>query len=334
MIHSALAAKLPALPEWSEEDKQRLEAGELIVGGALLADEFVIPEREQNVTPSVEVVIEAVEEKPQEPGFEVLDQNSTIFGRHLLNYFGEQASSHLVDPQQLLSMQERQDFLYALKVHADVAKVPVYVYLFDEEQRVPEGYHPEQNFKRVFKSVEKPILIVYYYMGAPMRSQLALVGGQSSEVPDWHMRELLWNSSDKAKEKSDVFDQLDAFLGQVSMRLFWVEELLDELVVENRSPLEVAEEANTSEVGSSKLYQNLIAKVNLSVEQLMLSLSVFILILTSFLWWWKRRYIFPDTPSPRRLGAKNGGTCGGVLAFRDAHESPSEQGKRFDKDFF
>ena len=327
------AAKLPPLPSWSAEDKARLEAGEIVVGSALLEKEFTMPDRDQAIA-GVEVVIEAVEELPQQAGFEALGENSVIGGLHLLKYFGESPGGYLIDPQRLLSMQERQDFLYGLKVHAEVSKVPVYFYLFDKKQRVPEGYQPEQIYQRLFEDKSKPVVIVYYYMGAPMRTQSALVGGQSEQVPEWHVRELLWNSADKAKEKSDVFDQLDALLGQVSMRLFWVEELLNELVVQLDGIAKKNEAVKQPAKARGRLAGLFKGGAKFQPEWLVIGFASLSALLGGVLWWCRRTYVFPDTPSPARLGGERGGVCGGVLRFSDSQQPPSEQEKRFREDFF
>ncbi|MFC5051662.1 hypothetical protein ACFPK9_13745 [Rubritalea spongiae] len=327
-------AKTPPLPTWSAEDKERLRKGEIVVGIGLLTDALEKEQAEQKPA-AVEVIIEAVQAKPQLPGMEELSGEAVINAAYLEKYFGQRPEGALIDPQQLLSMQERADLKYALDQHKEVSEIPMYVYLFDAKQQLPEGYTPQEVYDKSFVENEEPVVLVYYFMGAPSRSEFLLAGGASEEVPEWQVRELLWNSAHKAGEKSDIFDQLNGFVGQLSMRLFWVEEILNELRHQFVQAGPAAEEGESQthakteklkEVWDSMLAPHVMDVLMYVLISLLAAGAVFLIVYT-------RRYRFPENPSPQRLGGAVGGKSGGLLRYRDARVPPSMQRKQFEKDF-
>ena len=330
----SMAAKLPPLPVWNDVDKTRIKEGEMVVGIALLTDagpkkEDDTPEPEQGV----EVIIEAVDAKPSLDRHKQLEENSEISGVHLEHYFGKKPEGYLVDPQQLLSMQERIDFKYALAMHMEESELPIYVYLFDSAQKVPEDYVPRKVYDTVFKENKDPIVIVYYYIGAPERSDFLLSGGVSDRVPEWQVKELLWNAAHKAREKSDVFDQLDGFVGQLSMRLFWVEEILREMIVE--SVKSAVDQQSSPDSKADKFVQMLDSAAEVEVPLLVYWISGGVLLVgIAGVWFMKRKLYFPESSSPCRLGGDVGAKSGGILSYRNRHQAPSAQREQFGKDFF
>ena len=330
-----MAAKLPPLPVWNAADKARIKDGEMVVGLALLTAED--PKKEgaaTEQTQSAEVIIEAVEAKPSLDTHKQLAENSEISGVHLEHYFGKKPEGFLVDPQQLLSMQERIDLKYALDTHMEESELPIYVYLFDSAQKVPKNYNPQKVYDTVFKENEVPLVIVYYYIGAPERSDFLLTGGVSDKVPEWQVKELLWNAAHKAREKSDVFDQLDGFVGQLSMRLFWIEEILREMIVEAVTPMVSQEKAG--EINKINKLVGILDSVG-SVEVpsgVYWCLGVLLIAGTAGIWITKRKLYFPASPSSPRLGGDIGAKSGGILSYRNRHQPPSAQRERIGKDFF
>lgn len=328
----SVLAKLPPLPTWNAEDKERLRKGEIVVGIGLLTDELEKQATEK--PPEVEVIIEAVQAKPNLPGTETLSDEAVISDSYLEKYFGGGQDTRLVDPQQLLSMQEREDMKYALAQHEEESEVPIYVYLFDAKQKLPKGYSPEEIYDRVFTDKDQPSVLVYYFLGTPERTEFLLVGGASDEVPEWQVRELLWNSTHKAREKSAVFDQLDVFVGQLSMRLFWVEEILEELKYQIPDEVKMIDQEPESASKVEKLIGSSSEAVKPHLRNILVGTAGGILVLVCLVWFFLgRRYKFPESPSPERLGGSVGGKSGGILRYRSSRLPPSQQRKQFEKDF-
>ena len=331
-VSSLAAASLPALPRWSEVDQLRLKSGEIVVGQALLTEAGV---KKKVDTPQVaEVLIEAVEEKPSLVENQKLASDSEISGVHLQRYFGERPAVSLVDPQELLSMQERADLQHALELHSKESDVGLYVYLFDAGQNLPSGYDERSVYESLFADSAEPVVIVYYFLEAPLRSRLLLAGGAGDKIPEWRVRELLWNTASKAQEKSAAFDQLDDFVGQLSMRMFWIEETLREF--DDQQPLVEAVKAEEKvEARAEKIKgfwentaKHYMLKVVLSVVSIAALMGVCVL------FWCRRRYVFPDFASTPRLGGVVGGRFGGVLSYRDPHLPPSDQKNKVEVEFF
>lgn len=331
---SVQAVKLPALPSWSAEDKVKMSEGDLVVGVALLTVDGLKRADEKPAVKSVEVIIEAVDEKPRVDGLELLSSTSEISGEYLIRYFGKKPDVSLIDPQQVLSMQERMDMKYALQTHIDDSDVPMYVYLFDTDQRVPESYSPQNVYNKVFNESEEPVVLVYYYIGAPERSEFLLAGGASSKVPQWQVRELLWNAAHKAREKSDRFDQLDGFVAQLSMRLFWIEEILRDLVVAG-PVVAVTDVAVKVDPRAEKIASLIDGPVKSHFQRILpWCLSGVLLIALIALYLFRRTLYFPENPTSSRLGGRVGAMSGGVLSYRNRRQPPSEQRSQFEKDFF
>ena len=330
---SVVSAKLSPLPSWSDEDKVKLKSGDIVVGRALLTKNGL--KNKTEIEPKVaEVLIELVEEKPSLVEDLKLAADSVISGIHLERYFSERPETGLVDPQQLLSMQERADLRHALEQHGQESDVPIFVYLFDTEQKLSEEYSPREVYNSLFMENKEPIVMVYYFVGAPHRAKFLLAGGAGDAVPAWQVRELLWNAAHKAKEKSAAFDQLDDFVGQLSMRLFWVEEIIRELtdVVPDLKP-KVAEKKTDARAEKVLGFWEDTAKGYMPK----VLVTVFAVGMTLLIIWFlirRRRYIFPDSASSSRLGGVVGGSFGGILSYRDQYIPPSDQKSRFEKDFF
>lgn len=325
---------LPPLPEWSDEDLALLKKGELTPGLALLTKDGGKKKDEAAPADPKDVLVddgvEKIELVPEKPGIDLIplpDDRSEIARRLLEVYFDEDPKNGLNDPQGLLSMQERMDIQYGIDTHEEESPVPIYLFVFDEFQMVPDAYGPKEIFERHFEGSEVPRMMIYYYMGAPERTGFYLGGGASGEVPKWQMRELLSNAAYAAREKSDVFAQLDDFVGQLSMRLFWIEQLMDRVtsggkVMESER---VKPEPSEGVVGS--VVKNLILPKLLSLVGVVLGL---VALVWGYVWFrGRKRYDFPPVVGGRRLGGGRGAAFGGVLSFRNSSEPPSDQRRQF-----
>jgi len=327
--------ELEPLPEWNPEDLKLLKQGKLVPGQALLTKGGLKREGEEkpadpkDVLPErKEVTIVPVPERPEINPLPIPDDRSEVSRRLLDVYFGEDPKVGVNDPQMLLSMQERMDLNYAVQEHEKESPVPIYLFVFDELQMVPEDFKPNVVFERYLDGGEKVSIIVYYYLGAPERTQYYLGGGASAKVPEWQMRELLSKATHAAREKSDLFAQLDDFVGQLSMRLFWVEQIMgdslnpDFVEVEKKRGVRSDEES----VARGILNQLILPKL---VQLIILGFGLMGLGVVYFKWRGGKRYRFPEPDLKRRLGASRGAIHGGVLSYKDQHLPPSEQREQF-----
>lgn len=206
------------LPQWTEEDAQRVMRGESLITDAL----FRLSE---------ETVPEEVLELP-EPGPESLDviPPTEIPEEDLVKYFGQKPKSFLLDPQKIMSRQEFRDRLSFLKYHASDSKVDFYVYLFDEQQIIPPIVNADELFAQHFAG-GRPALILFYFMGAPERSEIHLSPDLMRAVGEPDRVRALQSSINQAIVKSQPVDQLDGFCVQMSIRIYWMEKAMESGVV-------------------------------------------------------------------------------------------------------
>lgn len=347
LIHVTHAA-LPPLPVWSEEDQVKLKKGEIVAGRALLTtegeprskdDETDLPP-EENTERAVEVPepIVPVPARPDLDPIPLSDDRTEIPKKLLERYFNTTPEPGLIDPQHLLSMQESEDTRFAFREHSEQSPLPIYFYIFDQHQIVPEAYSPQFVYDRLFGASGDPVVIIYYFMGAPSRSQFFLGGQAGGEIPEWQLKELLVNASHTAGEKSEVFDQLDDFVGQLSMRLFWVEKMIEEFMRKNDAAILIDKPVDEAKEDQGKLL-GLLSGLGASIAPyfvvLMLGLAVSAGCVAMIVFWWLgRRYEFPvNVGSKARFGASRGAYSGGVLSFRSMEQPPSAQMAQFENDF-
>lgn len=340
----AARAELPPLPEWSEADLQQLKKGELIPGQALLTEKGLPKkdEKEQDKEDPKDKLPEKAEEKleikpvPEKPEIDPIPlpaDRTEIPSKMLARYFSNRPEVGLNDPQELLSMQERADIGYALDTHMQESPLPIYLYLFDAQQMVPAEYDPEDIYERFFAGDEKPVVIVYYFLDQPERSKFYLGGGASSTVPEWRKRELLSNAAHTAREKSEVFSQLEDFVGQLSMRLFWVEQIMakgfDPDSEEENEGHPAVKKARGLLPDLASLWKDVLLPRLLGLSGLVIG-GLFCGGLF-LLYHARRRHHFAELPVKKRLAAKRGANCGGILNYRDANLPPSDQKSQFEE---
>jgi len=318
-----------SLPSWSNEDRARLSRGELIVGADILVeDPPKIPPKAQIVEEDVLLI------EPPEP--EPVFDPELIADEFLPVYFLSYPEDYLVDPQRLLSMQEALDRKVFLEYHADDSELDMRMYLFDENQKIPDPYTIEWLCRERY--ADGPLTaVVFCYLGDPRRSQLAFGGEGAAEVSPRQVRRMLESTKIKAMEKSDPAAQLEAFIVQLSIRLYWLEK--------ERGESRAVAAANEDDAANGlSLYfeahsggDSMILRGDEPIAMIkaysgyMVAGLLGLLSLSGGIWlgWslWSRTriYHFPVFDPPERLGAKYAAGVGAVLAFHSELGSPSNQ---------
>lgn len=317
---------LPAqsLPAWGEDDRALLKKGELIPGAALLVEDSserpeprVAPEPE---VPSLDPVVPEPDYDPQ-----------VIPEEYLEDYFlasAPSAKGYLVDPQRLLSMQESLDREGFLEYHADDSKVDIRLYLFDAQQEIPAPYTLQRLVSERYS--DGPLsVVVFCFLGDPSRNVLAFGGQGSMDVPATDVRKILESARMKAQEKSDPAAQVESFIVQLSIRLYWLEKELAEARLAatpaaaqapHPSGGNASKPASPGVMAMARPYL-LYAMVGVTG----LALSAWGVGMAWILWKRNRKYQFPVLDPPRRLGADYAAGVGAVLAFHNKLGSPSSQ---------
>jgi hypothetical protein len=311
----AAAASGPALPPWNEADRKALEKGEFIPGLLLLGEDPVL---EGSSDPSV----------PPPTAQDLAEKESAspeVPESFLDDYFGSRPESFLIDPQELLGSKERRDRESFLKYHSGDSKVDLFVYLFDGHQAIPAEVREEEIVER-FHSEGKPAVVVYYYLGAPQKSDIYVSPVLSEAVPAAEQRRALSSSVEEALEKPDALDQLEAFCVQLSIRVYWMEKAAGLVREPQVTPLarlrakkEVAEPA-------PEMWDQLrpwLARYGSAT-----GVMAGALLTVAAAGWYLRhraRYRFPVFDVPPRLGGAHAAGVGAVISFGSTTQSPSSQ---------
>ena len=207
-------------PAWADADELAVQSGDLVPGAFLLTDAMP-PEEPPTPQPvPFKVAGPTPEELAGDP-----NATNTIPDKLLATYFGEHPKSFLIDPQKLLTPSQYRNDLAFLESHATESYIDLYVYVFGGTQEIPGEVRAEELAERQFSS-GRPSAFVYYYLGAPQRSVFYLSPSLTDIVSTPEQRRALLSSVDKALEKSDAGEQLEAFNVQMSIRLYWMEHML------------------------------------------------------------------------------------------------------------
>ena len=311
------------LPQWTKEERRKLERGEIIPGASLLVDdgESVV---EQLPKPEK---VEALPEPPPQPEYDP----RMIPSKHLAAYFQQAPGSFLIDPQRLLTMQERMDREGFLQYHAEDSGIDVRLYLFDALQRIPSPYSLSKLVGERYAS-GPPTAVVCYFVGDPSRTMLAFGGEGADKIDAGNVRKILASSMVKSLEESEPAEQVEAFIVQLSIKLYWLEKSLREdgvTVNGGQAGKEVAHVAGDT-TGKGGKPAGVMARLRPHLTYLLIGLGgLFLCVVSAFsavyLWRRNRHYRFPVLELPCRLGADYGAGVGAVIGFSDVFGSPASQ---------
>ena len=324
---AVIAESLP-LPVWSEQDRARLRSGELVAGAAILVED------------SSQVVLPKVPPEPELPSMEPVEpvpeyDPVVIPEEFLADYFVTQPRSYLVDPQRLLSKQESLDREGFLEYHANDSELDIRMYLFDAQQQIPEPY-TIQNLCRDRYAGEPLTAVVFCYLGDPSRTEIGFGGDGAAEISTSERRKMLESAMIKAMEKSDPSMQLESFIVQLSIRLYWLERER----IKKRALAAAENDLTGSDRGeeSASLAGGQPDKPEAGPAAMVRTYTLFIVAgLLGFIslcvglwlawstWMRSRRYHFPVFEVPERLGANYAAGVGAVIAFHRKLGSPSSQ---------
>ncbi len=213
-VLTAAAYEDPFLPEWIGKERERLEDAGWIAGGILLSDEPLPEDGALELEgPTADELVGDSQLPPEIPE------------KFLSAYFAERPKAFLIDPQGLLSPQDFRDRLKFLNDHSNDTAVDLYVYLIGGKQDIPGQVREEELIERFF-SEGRPAAIVFYYFGVPQRSEVYLSPSVTDAVPPAEQQRALASSVMQAFEKLDPAEQLEAFLVQMSIRVYWMERML------------------------------------------------------------------------------------------------------------
>ena len=264
--------------------------------------------------------VEAISEDGEEAADGAADADVLVEGGvpefDVSSIFAELPGVFLVDAGELLSpvvAEERMDFL---QHHAGDSMIDLYVYVLDPTWRVPE----DVDVSRLFSGMDAAVVL--YTMGEPQRAGLYLPGHLAEQVTDAEQRRSLQSSVMQASGKADADEQLEAFLVQMSIRLYWMERMIAGAVPTVEAPeihlpeLEVGPEV---EVSPMQVPDGWI---------LWMVAGAVVLVVVPIAWWLRfsrMRCRFPEFEVEPRLGGRHAAGVGAVISYLSPNVSPAVQ---------
>lgn len=314
---AAAAVEETSLPVWQDGERAALEESGWIPGATLLTNDPL----------EGELAVEPLELEPPNPEEIALDLEPTpeIEEKYLEDYFAGRPEQFLIDPQGLLSPTDFAERLAFLDYHASDSTIDLFVYLIGGEQDIPSAVREEEMIERFFAS-GRPVLLVYYYLGAPQRSVAYLSPSLTDAISSPEQKRALDSSVMQALEKTNPAEQFEKFLIQMSIRIYWMERVMaGEPEPDNALPAE-GDAVNPGERKDSTTLDWLLGKTAAFV----LPGAVFggiLLIVLGFSYWLRRqaRYRFPEFDVEPRLGGAHAAGVGAVISFASAAVPPASQ---------
>ncbi|OUV15604.1 MAG: hypothetical protein CBC46_04875 [Verrucomicrobiaceae bacterium TMED86] len=318
------AKEVSELPQWKAEDWEMLKTGELIPGstifGGIALERLLSGDQEPiELEPAVR---EIPEKKPVGE-----EWPTKISEKFLSRYFHHAPKAFLVDPQDLLTDQQKQEREKFLNDHANDSGFDLYVYLFDTKQEIPVGESLQGVVLDHFADKESTA-VVFYFMGDPQRSELAFSEDLSGEIHLGNMRDLMKLSIEEAMESEESLAQLEFFSGQLARSLSGLEKKLKEDgVLDTR--LRGTGEKEEEKLGSlASLWHDFRenSEAFLAVVVLVsLAFSVGLLVFLRYLVNRNRAFVFPDAQGSSLLGAPHAPGVGSVISYHNRTQPPSLQ---------
>ena len=317
-----------ALPQWSQGELKKLENGDLVPGASLLVES-------EEARPLLVPSDEDAGEFTQRPLIELPSSPQEIPAKYLVKYFQSSSTNYLVDPQRLLTMQETQDREGFLNFHAKASDIDIRLYLFDTQQVIPTSHSLERLVAERYN--DSPLTcVVFSFMGDPSRTMLAFGGEGAEQVTMLEQRRILDHARIKSLKSSDASSQIEAFVVQLSIRLYWLEKSFKGAELTAVSALTSQHPSSIS--GRTLSAVGFHASRKPFLLYFLVGVSGALIAVTALVWMWvlwrkNRTYQFPAVESPRRLGADYGAGVGAVLGFKDSVGSPSSQRDQVPDDF-
>ncbi|MFT4177260.1 MAG: hypothetical protein QM627_11465 [Luteolibacter sp.] len=318
-----VSAQEPALPRWKLNERKEWEAKGWVAGGLLLSDDPLPPEA------SGEPVTELQVEKPTAEEIAAEPLSSEIPEKYLAQYFAEKPTPFLVDPQGLLSPKDYRDREEFLKYHSGDSSIDLYIYLLKGDQEIPGDVREEEVVERLY-SYGRPAAVIYYYLGAPQRSVLYLSPSLTESVPAIEQRRALQSSVMQAFQKLQPEEQLEAFLVQASIRVYWMERLLQASKPQNSAEQPQLGEAPAKKQEKPSFFRTHEPTIRAWVSRWAVPVSVMLAALVAGIavnFWMRRTWVyrFPEIEVEPRLGGSHGAGVGAVISFASASLPPASQ---------
>ena len=177
-----------------------------------------------------------------------------------------------------------------------------------------------------FFSEGKPAVVVYYYLGAPQKSDIYVSPQLSETVSAPEQRRALISSVEEALEKPDALAQIEAFCVQLSIRIYWMERAAGLVKDEPATPVaRRAKEEAPAKAESPTVLQAKAWGRRYGVPGGIMASALLIVAGGLSVARQRARFRFPSFDVPPRLGGSHAAGIGAVISFGSTTQSPSSQ---------
>jgi len=239
-------------------------------------------------------------------------------------YFGGRPEKFLVDPQGLLSPVDFRERLAFLDYHAGDSAIDLYVYVLPADQDIPGDVRIEELIERFFAE-GRPAAVVYFHVGNPQRTTLHLSPSLMAVVPPGEQRRALENSLMQALKSVHPAAQIEAFLVQMSIRIYWMERILGG-AAEVGPVLVKAGKPPEPKTGPLDALRPHLQTASRHAIPAVLIAGVLLAAFGMRSWLKRRaRHRFPEFEVEPRLGGAHAAGVGAVISFASAAVTPASQ---------
>lgn len=248
-------------------------------------------------------------------------------------YLGARPKTLLVDPQGLLGAIDQRERAAFLDYHAGDSEIDLFAQVFKAGQRMPDEATMGDFMKRQFAE-GRPAVVLQYVLGAPERSQIHLSPRLRGAVPPGERKRALESAMIQALEKIEPAAQFEAFLVQLSIRMYWMEKILAGQTAAVPAP-------TTSAAALGKLPKPARPSIRERIEpwiapwiapaKRIVGLAGVILVALGVWVAWQRLRLrrtgsrFPEVEVEPRLGGAHAAGVGAVISFASGTTSPATQ---------
>ena len=262
----------------------------------------------------------------ESPAREVPQSSIEALEAHKDAYAGKRPEGFLVDPQNLLGVGEREERTAFLDYHAGDSAIDFYLYVHRADQEIPKDWHSEAWIEKTFGG-GRPAVMIFYPVGKPQAATIRVTRQIAAKVSVLERGRAMENAVMQALKKADKAGQLQAFLIQMSIRIYWMERIMSgEKTETSAAPLIVKSAAKKPAQSGMEKFRPLVDMVMPYVMPGSLAIGTIVLLgVMRVILRRKARYRFPEFEVEPRLGGAHAAGVGAVISFGRAAPSPAYQ---------
>ncbi len=263
------------------------------------------------------------------PFTEEMTERGPLTPELIKEYFARRPPQFLVDPQHLLTEQKINDLERFLEYHSEESPFDIYLMVFGPNQTVPDEISLAAKHQEWFGGKENAVLVAYRMM-EPDKTAIEMGSKVRSSLPESAFQKVFDHCVGEATVASIPADQLERLAIELSIRLYWVSDVLEQQsqgakltetqvveAVTTVTAVAPGEEAPPAKQDGGFSWLPAIIATGAALGVLALIVLLVRMVLGE-----NRIYLFPERRSDVRLGARySGGSCVSMSFGAPAPES-------------